>query len=99
VIPLVLAGVLGGLRVASAVGEIQSLNAVQGQVALSERVATVVDSLQTERKLAAAAATTEDSSERALVEEQIGQADADVVSMLISSQSPDPWRGPRPTPT
>ncbi|MEJ7770524.1 MAG: nitrate- and nitrite sensing domain-containing protein [Geodermatophilaceae bacterium] len=93
VIPLVLAGVLGGLRVASAVGEIQSLNAVQGQVALSERVATVVDSLQTERKLAAAAATTEDSSERALVEEQIGQADADVASMLDLQSESRPLEG------
>jgi len=81
VIPLLLAGVLGGLRIASSIGDIQGLNTVQLQVALSERVSIVVDSLQTERKLSAAA-TTQDDVDLALLEEQIGQVDADVASMI-----------------
>ena len=80
--PLVLAGVLGGVRIASSLSEIQSLNAVQSHVALVERVATAVDSLQTERKLSAAAATTQDPAEQALVDQQISRVDADVANMI-----------------
>ncbi len=89
VIPLVLAGVLGGLRVASSVGEIQSLATVQGQVALSERVSTVVDELQTERHLAAAAAATEALEQRALVEQQIQLVDAEIAEMRDLESTPE----------
>ncbi|MDQ4039190.1 MAG: nitrate- and nitrite sensing domain-containing protein [Actinomycetota bacterium] len=89
VIPLVLAGVLGGLRVASSVGEIQVLGAVQRQVALVERVATVIESLQTERHLAAAAAATGAGEQRVRLEEQIQQVDADVAEMRDLEATPD----------
>ena len=89
VIPLVLAGVLGGLRVASSVGDIQILGSVQRQVALSERVLTVIDSVQTERHLAAAAAATQEVDQRVLVEEQIQQVDADIAEMRDLEATPD----------
>jgi len=89
VIPLVLAGVLGGLRVASSVGDIQILGSVQRQVALSERVSTVIDSVQTERHLAAAAAATQAVDQRVLVEEQIQQVDADIAEMRDLEATPD----------
>lgn len=88
VIPLVLAGVLGGLRIAASVGDIETLAAVQRQVALSERVATVIDALQTERHLAAAAAATEDPDLRARVEEQIRQVDAEITAMRDLEPNP-----------
>ncbi|MBA3292246.1 MAG: hypothetical protein H0T40_00575, partial [Geodermatophilaceae bacterium] len=75
VIPLVLAGVLGGLRIAASVSDIQTLAEVQGQVALTQQVASVVDELQAERHRVAAAAATESLEQRALVEEQIQKVD------------------------
>lgn len=89
VIPLVLASVLGGLRIASAVGDVQSLATVQRQVALSERVATVIDSVQTERHLAIAAAVSADGQRRDLFDEQTQQVDADVEAMRDLEPNPD----------
>ncbi len=88
-IPLVLASVLGGLRIASSVGDIQTLAAVQRQVALTQQVASVVDELQTERHRVAAAAATESLEQRALVEEQIQQADAEIASLRDLEDNPD----------
>jgi len=82
VIPLVLAGVLGGLRISASVGEIQELAAVQDEVALTQQVATVIDALQIERHLTAAAAATQAVEQRALVEEQVQQVDAEVAALL-----------------
>lgn len=87
-IPLLLAGVLGGLRIASSVGDIQALAAVQREVTLSEQVSTVIHALQTERHLAAAAAATEAPAQRALVEQQVEQVDADVATMRELEANP-----------
>jgi len=81
VIPLVLAGVLGGFRIAGSVGDIQDLSVVEREVALGEQVAMVIDALQTERHLAAAAAATDALEQQALVEAQIQQVDIDVAAM------------------
>ena len=88
VIPLVLAGVLGGLRIAASVSDIQTLAAVQGQVALTQQVASVVDELQAERHRVAAAAATESLEQRALVEEQIQKVDAEVAELRTLEDNP-----------
>lgn len=82
VIPLLLAGVLGGLRIASAMGDIQDLSTVQDQITVAERVAVVVEELQTERRLSAAVATTRDRADRVRLDEQIKVTDASIDSML-----------------
>ncbi|CAN5385020.1 nitrate- and nitrite sensing domain-containing protein [soil metagenome] len=87
-IPLVLAGVLGGLRIAASVADIQDLAAVQQEVALSQRVAGVIDSLQAERHLAAAAAATEQAEQRALVQAQKEQVDAEITAMRDLEDDP-----------
>ncbi len=92
VIPLLLAGVLGGLRIASAIGAIQDLSTLQDQVTVGERVATVIDSLQTERTLAAAA-TSRNRADRDLVEEQVTQTNADIASMLALQPDADTLAG------
>ncbi|MGI8721341.1 MAG: sensor histidine kinase [Geodermatophilaceae bacterium] len=89
VIPLVLAGVLGGLRIAASVSDIQTLTAVQGQVALTQQVASVVDELQAERHRVAAAAATEGLEQRALVEEQIQRVDVEVAELRDLEDNPD----------
>ncbi len=88
VIPLVLAGVLGGLRIASSVNDIQGLAAAQRQVTLSQSVAAVIDSLQTERHMAAAAAATQAVEQQALVEAQIQQVDANVAALRDLESNP-----------
>ena len=89
VIPLVLAGVLGGLRIAASVSDIQTLAAVQGQVTLSQQVASVIAELQAERHRVAAAAATEGLEQRALVEEQIQNVDAEVDQLRNLEDNPD----------
>ena len=68
--------------------DIQGLSAVQRQVTLSQSVAQVIDSLQTERHLAAAAAATQAVDQQALVETQIQQVDADVAALRDLESNP-----------
>ncbi len=82
VIPLLLAGVLGGLRIASAMGDIQDLSTLQDQITVAERVAVVVEALQTERRFSAAVATTRDRADRVGLNEQIQLTDASIDSLL-----------------
>ncbi|MDQ3732695.1 MAG: nitrate- and nitrite sensing domain-containing protein [Actinomycetota bacterium] len=88
VIPLILAGVLGGIRIASSVNDIQGFSAAQRQVTLSQSVASVIDSLQTERHLAAAFAATQAVEQQALVEAQIQQVDANIAALRDLESNP-----------
>jgi len=88
VIPLILAGVLGGLRIASSVGDIQDIASVSREVAVSQRVASVIEALQTERHLTAAATASEAPDRRALVEQQIPESDAAVAALLEFESDP-----------
>lgn len=80
-VPLVLAGVLGALRVTQSLANARDLDAVAQQVAFVQQVGVVVHDLQQERRLAVEALVTEDSADRAALEAQTQRVDVGITTL------------------
>jgi signal transduction histidine kinase len=80
-VPLVLAGVLGVLRVTDLVREANDLAAIARQVGFAQQVGLAVHDLQGERQLVAAALATDRPADRAALQAQTQRVDA-AVTML-----------------
>lgn len=80
-IPLLLAGVLGGLRVADSVREADHLRAAARQVALAQLVGVAVHDLQRERHLVLAEAITPGTTDRIALPSQIQRVDIGITAL------------------
>jgi signal transduction histidine kinase len=77
-VPLVLAGVLGGLRVSDLMRQANDLAVVVRQVGFAQQVGLAVHDLQGERHLAAVALATDRPADRAALQAQYQRVDAAV---------------------
>ncbi|HEX2289749.1 MAG TPA: nitrate- and nitrite sensing domain-containing protein, partial [Pseudonocardiaceae bacterium] len=77
-VPLVLAGVLGGLRVSDLMRQANDLAVVVRQVGFAQQVGLAVHDLQGERHLAAVALVTDRPADRVALQAQYQRVDAAV---------------------
>ncbi|MGH3811750.1 MAG: sensor histidine kinase [Pseudonocardiaceae bacterium] len=89
-VPLVLAGVLGVLRVTDLVREANDLAAVARQVGFAQQVGLAVHDLQGERVLASAALATGRPGDRAALQAQAQRVDAAVTILRTADIRADP---------
>lgn len=89
-VPLVLAGVLGVLRVTDLVGEANDFAAVARQVGLAQQVGLAVHDLQGERVVATAALATGRPGDRAALQAQSQRVDAAVTILRTADFRADP---------
>jgi len=80
-VPLLLAGVLGGLRVADSLREAGQLRAVARQVALAQLVGVVVHDLQRERQLVLAEMISPGAVDGAALSSQIQRVDIGITAL------------------
>ncbi|MGH3815163.1 MAG: sensor histidine kinase, partial [Pseudonocardiaceae bacterium] len=89
-VPLVLAGVLGVLRVTDLVREANELATVARQVGFAQQVGLAVHDLQGERVVAAAALATGRPGDRAVLQAQTQRVDAAVTILRTADFPADP---------
>ncbi|MGH4006644.1 MAG: sensor histidine kinase, partial [Pseudonocardiaceae bacterium] len=89
-VPLVLAGVLGVLRVTDLVREANELATVARQVGFAQQVGLTVHDLQGERVVAAAALATGRPGDRAVLQAQTQRVDAAVTILRTADFPADP---------